>query len=513
MKTLKFECVLLSDIIINQKAATEATNKTLDFIPGNIFLGIVASHYNDFGDKTIEVFHSGKVRFGDAHPSSNSLCKKRSLRVPASMFYPKQKGIAGGCYIRHFYHREKDHENKGFPQQLKQCRLGFYSFSHDKGYPVITEKTFAIKSAYDSAKRRYQDNMMYGYESLQAGASFLFEIEIEDDNLASMIREILIGVHYIGRSRTAQYGQIEIREFNYDDTPSTQELFFLDDGKQYASVYADGRLIFLDNECEPTFIPTAADLGIENGEINWGLSQIRTFSYAPWNNKRSTRDTERCGIEKGSVFIVKINKPQKFCSRYIGKYRNEGFGKVIYNPDFLTPCGNNGKARICLLDDAYNNTTSEKTTISLSGTKLLNYIKRKQKETQEDEFIYNAVNTFVKKHNPIFKGKISSSQWGTIRSIAMKEQTYEKIIEALFDKRKEVTHTKENRISYESEAFLTHGVSKERWKEKGRVDKVKQFINEIHSTEIINKFGDITAKALANLASEMGKKTKQAEND
>ncbi len=513
MITLKFKCILLSDIIINQKAATEATNTTLDFIPGNIFLGIVASHYNDFGDKAIEVFHSGKVRFGDAHPVSNSQYKKRSLRVPASMFYPKQKGIAGGCYIRHFYHREKDHDNKGLPQQLKQCRLGFYSFSYDKGYPAITEKTFAIKSAYDTAKRRSKDNMMYGYESLQAGAAFLFEIEIEDGKLASMIRDILIGVHYIGRSRTAQYGQIEIREFNYDNTQSTQELFILDNGKQYASVYADGRLIFLDNECENTFIPTAADLGIEDGEINWGLSQIRTFSYAPWNNKRSTRDAERCGIEKGSVFIVKVNKPQVFCSRYIGAYRNEGFGKVIYNPDFLKPCGNNGKAHIYLLDDDNNGQTNEKTSISLGGTKLLNYINRKQKETQEDEFIYNTVNAFVKKYNHIFKDKISSSQWGTIRSIAMKEQKYENIIEALFDKKKEVTHTKKYIISHKSEAFLTHGISEERWKEKGRVDKLYKFINEIHSQENINKFGDITAKALVNLASEMGKKTKQTEND
>ncbi len=514
MKTLKFECILLSDIIINQKAATEGVNTTLDFIPGNTFLGIVASRYTDFGNKAIEVFHSGKVRFGDAHPMSRDLCKKRSLRVPSSMFYPKQKGIAGGCYISHFYHRENDHKNEGLPQQLKQCRQGFYSFSQDKGYPAPTEKTFAIKSAYDTTNRRSKDNMMYGYESLEAGAHFLFEIEIEDDNLAYMIRDILVGVHYIGRSRTAQYGQVEIREFDYEDTPSTQGLFFLDNDKQYATVYADGRLIFLDAECEPTFIPTAADLGILDGEIDLELSQIRTFCYAPWNSKRSTRDAERCGIEKGSVFLVKINKPQEYSSRYVGMYRNEGFGKVIYNPEFLTSCGNNGEARTHLLGEISNTPENRKEEITQGDTKLLRYIKRKQKETQEDEFIYHAVNTFVEMYNDsLFKGNISASQWGTIRSIAMKELTYEKIDEALFTRKKEVTHTKDNIVSYEDDAYLTHGVSAKKWEEKGRRDKLQKFINDVHSTYNIKKFGDITAKALINLASEMGKKTKQTEND
>lgn len=43
MTTLQFKCTLLSDVILNQKAATEGPNQTLDFIPGSNFLGIVAS--------------------------------------------------------------------------------------------------------------------------------------------------------------------------------------------------------------------------------------------------------------------------------------------------------------------------------------------------------------------------------------------------------------------------------------------------------------------------------------
>lgn len=50
MTTLKFKCHLDSDVVLNQSAATEGSNSTLDFIPGNVFLGIVARHYDEFGN-------------------------------------------------------------------------------------------------------------------------------------------------------------------------------------------------------------------------------------------------------------------------------------------------------------------------------------------------------------------------------------------------------------------------------------------------------------------------------
>ena len=38
MKTIHFKCTLLSDVILNQKSATEGDNNTLDFIPGVVML-------------------------------------------------------------------------------------------------------------------------------------------------------------------------------------------------------------------------------------------------------------------------------------------------------------------------------------------------------------------------------------------------------------------------------------------------------------------------------------------
>ena len=69
MKTKTFKCKLLSDMVLNLQSATEGRQQTLDFIPGNCFLGIVAKEYEGkFKDNAFLIFHSGKVRFGDAHP-------------------------------------------------------------------------------------------------------------------------------------------------------------------------------------------------------------------------------------------------------------------------------------------------------------------------------------------------------------------------------------------------------------------------------------------------------------
>lgn len=92
MKKLKYKCTLLSDIILTQNAGTKTQQGTLDFIPGNAFLGIAASKlYGTLSqEESLEMFHGGNVRFGDAHPLSGNI---RSLRIPAVYYYKKGENL------------------------------------------------------------------------------------------------------------------------------------------------------------------------------------------------------------------------------------------------------------------------------------------------------------------------------------------------------------------------------------------------------------------------------------
>ena len=518
MKTLQFRCKLLSDVILNVKAATEGNQNTLDFIPGNNFLGIVAADYDKYNkQQQLDLFHNGKVRYGDAHPVHEG-SMVRSLQIAASMHYPKLKSIQEKCYIHHAYERNLDHEGDGgLPQQLKQSRKDFYIFTDGEAVAVDTPKSFAIKSAYDRDARRALDSQMYGYESLGKGAEFLFEVETDLDEYEQIIIKALEGKRRIGRSRTAQYGLVEITAEKQPFTqPVSTDKLFQRDGKTYAIVYADSRLIFLDKNGEPTFQPKAEQLGLE-GNIDYKLSQIRTFQYAPWNYKRQTRDADRCGIEKGSVFVIEVPdgfKMSGICSRYVGQFKNEGFGRVIYNPSFLVvKSGTNGESAITMnaVDD---NKPADSTghrpvqELPLAGTPLLVYLSEKKKEAEITNRIYELVNEFVKKHEGKFRGQQFASQWGAIRSIATTATSYEdlwkKLITNLVDTPRKSSTSDDRTYVTREKAYLGHSVAADKWKRGGRKKAIEEFMESVHQ-EFDGTDGEKTMIAVVNLASAMAK--------
>lgn len=487
MKTLKFKCTLLTDVILNQKAATEGPNETLDFIPGNCFLGIAASRLyttkeDDKEGKSLamELFHSSHVRFGDAHPSNGAV---RSLKIPTSYYHPKLSKAADLCFIHHLID-VKAHKS----EQLKQCRNGFYTFANEKAKIVKTETNFAIKSAYDREARRSMDQQMYGYQSLQQGLQLLFDVEVDNDNHVPIIEEALCGERRIGRSRTAQYGLVNIEKYDFDEVKSGTS------SSDIVTVYADGRLVFLDDYGLPTFRPTENQLELPQGaKICWEKSQIRTFQYAPWNFKRQCFDADRCGIEKGSVFVIDISGCQvsNLKSKYVGSFNNEGFGKVIYNPDFLK-ADETGVASYKITEPDEDD--KPKGSI-IGGTPLLDFIKAQKEEEDIEVDVYKRVNAWVRNNKGKFKGDSFASQWGTIRNIAMTATSLEKLKRELFD------NTIEKNGKTMNYAYLAHGVAADKWKDRGRLDAFKEFVNGLNEKN--------ARIAIINLAAEMAKKCKE----
>jgi len=461
MKTLQYKCTLLTDVILNSKSATEGPNKTLDFIPGNCFLGIAAgSLYKEMDEHSYELFHSGRVRFSDAHPA---LAGRRSVKVPASVFYPKLKSVEEECVLFHGYDRARDAEDR----QLKQCRNGFYAFADGTASPVSSECSFAIKSAYDRNTRKSMDSQMYGYESLGKGQVFYFDIQIDNDELEKELNEALKGTKRLGRSRTAQYGLVEIEPTDFTETESRES------SDEYSTVYADGRLIFYDFFKDmPTYQPSARDLGFD-GEIVWNKSQVRTFCHSPWNYKRQSYDCDRCGIEKGSVFVVRGKKIDE--GNYVGCYRNEGFGRIIVNPDFLeVKPGTNGEALYSFKEKE----SSQKSSVprinqDTEGSVLLEYLNRQVKEQLGFETACRNVNAFNKS---LFSKTKFASQWGTIRSIAMASKN-------------------NNDIYAKVMKYISDGIKKDDWSGR-RKDVLETFMKDNRSD---------LKNALINLCSEMAK--------
>lgn len=470
MEQIKFKCTFLSDVILNVKSASEGENSTLDFIPGSNFMGIVASQlYADNDPDTMLIVHSGQVKFGDAHPLCNGI---RSLRTPAALFYPKLSSVENECIVHHEYNRNNDEKKP----QLKQCRSGFYAFdtTEKKAVGINPLTNYALKSAYDRLNRKSKDSQMYGYESISEGSEYCFSVVAPDEKLAEKIASCLEGKRRIGRSRSAQYGLVEIRRADYTEIKSG----FTE--RNDAVIYAESRLVFFDKNGKMTYQPGIEDLGFTAGEIDWSKSQIRTFCYAPWNFKRQCFDFDRLGIEKGSVIYVRNARFGSDKSEYVGAFNNEGFGKVIYNPDFFaTIKGGNGlSAYEFSKSDNWKQTDASD---SHFESILIKYLNSRKSEEKGVDDVYEVVNEFIKQHKKLFEGERFASQWGEIRRIA------------------NTTPDKTDLIS-KIKKYLEHGVAKEKWEEKSRAEALYDLFNS-------KEFTDRNAqRIIVNLASEMAKK-------
>lgn len=480
MKTLTYQCTLLTDIVLNAKSATEGANQTLDFIPGNNFLGITASKlYAEVDAHTAWlIFHSGKVRFGDAHLLVNNC---RCVKAPAAMYYPKLGSAAEECYVYHSLSQPWSSDLR--EKQLKQLRNGFYAFtSKGDAIEARAEKVFMVKSAYDRERRCSKDNCMYGYEALCAGSEMAFTVEIDDDvedKVYPMIEQALIGNKHLGRSRTAQYGLVSIKPCAFEEAGTCDKPV-----GELVTIYADGRLIFYNEDGFPTYQPTAQQLHLPKGsEIRWDLSQIRTFCYAPWNYKRQAYDTDRCGLEKGSVIVAKCPSAIACRDAYVGAYCNEGFGKVVYNPCFLN-AKSDGRTTFTFREVARDvaDCAQEK---DLPHTPLIELLDARKKVEEQEYGIYESVNAFVEQYGSRFKNAAFASQWGTIRSIAMAHADEGKLMDELFK---------------EPRGYLVHGTAKDKWAEKGRLSLLRDFC--------VNTSHGLLQRALVNLASEMAKTIK-----
>lgn len=424
MKKITFQCKLLSDVVLNASGASEGRLPSLDFIPGSNFLGIVATKYGDAKAQNIamDLFHNGNVRFGDAHMLLNN---KRSHKLPAAWYFKKGSPLQEGIYLHHKMKQEEHNKLTEAGIVLKQARQGFFIKKGEKFVQITSDdaKYYAMKSAYDKERRRAEDEKLFGYTALRRDTCWQFTVTLTDSAnnnvVAGFVRDILApnnsGKHNIGLSRSAQYGRVQIDFVEENDIVLPQA----NKTSGTVALYADSRLAFFDEYGQPTLRPEAKMLGLPNSEIIWEKSQILTSRYSPWNGKRRVQDADRICIEKGSVFIVEVKNDDLSSLRSgVGYYKNDGFGEIIIDPDFLTAHDENGKLTMTLEESgdifAEQDATGPHTTLSENSQIVVNWLENKKQFHTDNQEILKLVNEFTAQHHSKFQ-KEFASQWGMIR--------------------------------------------------------------------------------------------------
>lgn len=492
MKSIYFRCEFLSDIVLNAHTATEGSSRSLNYIPGSIFLGIVAKNYADFAEKAFDVFHSSKVQFHDAHPMIGT---KRSLRIPLSWYHEKDKSYHKDQFLQKesivlYHEREND-------TQLKQIREGFFS---SEGRLARTEHFFSLKTAYNQEKRRSSDGQIYGYDALRKGSEWIFFIQSQDGSLLETIAKKLEGESRIGRSRHSQYGKICIKRIPdpgnfYPPQPIQNNMLLL---------YAESSLAFFNEYGEPTLMPSKKNLLLPDPcEILWSQCHTRHRIFSPWNGIRKTRDRERICLDKGSVLGIHVPDSfdlKAYCQsieKGLGAYLSEGMGKVLVNPAFLygTKESHPEFAKETQLSHIQPQHSQEDIRLEETSNAIFVWTENQKQKEEQNWRITKAVYDFTKSSDAEkFLGTITSSQWGSVRSEAQKASSYQEMYDALF-----ATET----------GFLMHGKSEKEWKKKNLRDIFQSTIERFHKPSNPDATRIFTIKLCSEMAKRPSLKNKE----
>lgn len=337
MKQQVFDIELKQPVIISQQAATVGAHQSLDYISGSALLGLVASRlYATLNtEDAFLLFHSGKVRFLDALPVEK---QNVAYPIPFSLHafkaekYSNDQGLIAEKIFDVSQLTPADLKEKQ-PVQLR----GFYLT--ESGERVTPKKEQTLKTAIDAKYNRAAESQLFGYEALSLGQEFRFSVQADADvteDLWKKVIDALQGSAHLGRSRSAQFGRVQIQKSSkaYHLNPSVNNshltLWLLSD-------------LYLQNQGQPTLEPMPELLGLPKG-TTWLVEKsfLRSRRYSSYNAYRKHYDKERQVIARGSVLRYELPESftdfaalQQKLSQGIGLYIESGLGQVSINPSIL----------------------------------------------------------------------------------------------------------------------------------------------------------------------------------
>lgn len=461
----RYRCTLLKPVVLLADPRTETVSGSLDFIPGSVFRGMVAPELYKMeagaqvDQQTLDIFHNGQVQFGDAHLVQEGV---RTYHMPA-VYERGKDDDTNTLYLK---------TNAGNPPNLKQVKTGYITLrSAQKVIRYEVQTGLRIKSARDAATGSAKEGQLFMYEFLKAGQVFEFEVRAADQAYFSKVEDALLGRRYVGKSRSAEFGVVSIEKIGQGTAiQKAVAVQVPEDGR--LMIYAESHWCVLDQYDQFTWTPALQHFGLEktNGRIDWYDSQLWQGRVSVWNGHRKTRDPERLLIKKGSVLVVTGLTPgeQLTLPPTVGYFLSEGYGRVLYNPEFLML----DKQQPATLYNGEATRVPEVQVDPVPGEQsagLMTHLKASKRWEDEETLIDQAVNRFKKEGQYAGMRAISASQWGAIYGVTRRVTSYAALVESLFAER--------NRESARHDGgLLRRGTMAPVWEMGNRIDLLKDFL-------------------------------------
>ncbi|NKB64718.1 MAG: hypothetical protein GKR95_22235 [Gammaproteobacteria bacterium] len=326
MKSIEYVIILKEPCVFSERNASEGAHRGLDYVPGSALLGAVASRLYSKLDvnESFKLFHSGHVRFGNAYPVN----KQGRCTYPLPLSWVRQKKDESVINDDQTYEPsriwQQDLLDDGTIEgkQPEQMRSGYVSLF---GEVVRAESTLALKTSINFNTQRAKEAALFGYDAMKSGQRFFGKILFDDDevpdDLVDRLSEALEQQLFLGRSRSAEYGQIEIHVARGE-----VEKQIMDDNADEIRLWFHSDCLVYDQYGQITLCPSTGDLGLLlNLSPDFTRTYIRARQYSPWNGHKHAYDMERQVIGKGSVITYPLGN-QTLCHDDLERLSKGFFG-------------------------------------------------------------------------------------------------------------------------------------------------------------------------------------------
>lgn len=487
MKTVYFTAKLLADAVISERGATTGGHRCLDHIPGATILGAVAARlYTENNLDTFDIFHSGRVRFGNAYPLTGK--GNPTLPMPLCWHAAKGEDVADVKNVKNLIHATKNHyeewDKKG--EQQKQQRSGFFCPQSEKIDPV---KNYRLKTAINREKQGIADDaQLFGYQSLASGSHWYFSIACDDgvpqgvmDSICSVLTDSSIRV---GRSRSAEYGLLAVAKADVN-----RSLEVLSPCSRLL-IYCVSDLALTDPVSgAAALIPAGHHFGLGDAVLTAQHSYLRTRTYAPFNATRKHFDLERQVISKGSVLVFEkasgeftgdeLTALQCRVAKGIGLHRQDGLGQVMISPSFLRSFG---------FADFSAPKFSVQTASPAAPPAIAAWLTAKMAEQAAEQEVIKQVDDWI---NDLTGNECpKNSQWGQLRTIAVQGKSLDDI---------------KARLS----RLCTEGVSQKQWSKKVKGKTLQTTYERFLFETVLAGPLDLVRKRLYLLGNRLPRKNNQ----
>lgn len=341
MKRLVLQLTATERAVFSRRAATEGEHQTLPCPTGAALLGWAANRgrYTRFQDP-YTVFHSGKTRFSNALPLSESGLV--AWPVPQILMEAKHGGHSSKGRMLDAatltIGRDNDNPADGRIVQREPLKGFFISRTGE-----VVKATVGGRLRTAIRRGRAADGQLFGYQHIEPGGTSRYVATIEADDLSDRDWHLLCAafdsqVLRLGRAAGTSYGggyHCKILDADADAVWPCGRILA---GATTVRIWVLSDLALTDALGAPCFAPDTSSLGLPPGAIAGGESAIGVRRYAPWNRTLRARDIERQVIEAGSVLTFTFDAPVAatidHCGR-AGQWQEAGLGRIWVAPPML----------------------------------------------------------------------------------------------------------------------------------------------------------------------------------